>query len=96
DPEHFEFMMRYSPLHNVQPGATYPPTLVYTADTDDRVVPMHSLKYIATLQEHDSGQNPLLLRYDTKSGHGMGKPTAKLIDQVADLYAFLYRTLGIA
>ncbi|MCA9987950.1 MAG: S9 family peptidase [Anaerolineales bacterium] len=96
DPAHFDFMMKYSPLHNVQPGATYPPTLVYTADTDDRVVPMHSLKYIATLQEHDSGQNPLLLRYDTKSGHGMGKPTAKLIDQVADLYAFLYRTLGIA
>ena len=89
----FETMMGYSPLHNVQPGVSYPPLLVYTAEADDRVVPMHSLKFIATIQTEDGGENPLLLRMDTKSGHGLGKPIAKVIDEYADLYAFLFQML---
>lgn len=92
-PDHFDFMSAYSPLHNTQPGVTYPPMLVFTAEADDRVVPMHALKYIATIQDDDSGKNPLLLRMDTKSGHGMGKPISKVLEEYADLYAFLYRML---
>lgn len=93
NPEHFEFMIKYSPLHNVEQGATYPPILVTSADHDDRVVPMHSKKFVATLQEADSGQNPLLLRLDMRSGHGLGKPTSKWIDEWADIFAFLVRNL---
>jgi prolyl oligopeptidase len=95
DPEHFNFLIAYSPLHNVQPGATYPPILILTADHDDRVVPMHAEKFAATIQAADSGANPLLLRFDLRSGHGMGKPTSKIIDQWADIQAFLVRNLGM-
>lgn len=91
--EHFKFMYAYSPLHNVKAGVDYPPTLIMTADTDDRVVPAHAFKFMATLEEHYTGQNPLLLRIEIKAGHGAGKPTAKLIAEDADIYAFLTATI---
>ncbi len=95
DPAHFAFMYAYSPLHNVREGVTYPPTLIATADTDDRVVPMHAKKFAATLQTADSGTNPLLLRVETKAGHGAGKPTSKIINELSDIYAFLFKILSV-
>jgi prolyl oligopeptidase len=92
--EHFRFLYAYSPLHNVEPGRTHPPTLVTTADTDDRVIPAHGKKFVATLQEADSGVHPILLRVETKAGHGGGKPTSKLIEESADVYTFLLRNLA--
>lgn len=86
--EHFRFLYAYSPLHNVQPGADYPPILITTADTDDRVVPMHAKKLAATLQAAN-GANPVLLRVETEAGHGLGKPTGKAIEELADILAFL-------
>ena len=93
NPEHFHFMLAYSPLHNVKAGTTYPPTLITTADTDDRVVPMHAKKFAAALQTADSGHNPLLLRIEMKAGHGLGKPTSKQIEENSDIYAFLWTIL---
>ena len=93
EPDHFDFMYEYSPLHNVQEGISYPPLIITTADTDDRVVPAHAKKFAATLQAADSGQNPLLLRVEMKAGHGLGKPTSKLIEQAADVYSFLWTIL---
>ncbi|HFE66825.1 MAG TPA: S9 family peptidase, partial [Chloroflexi bacterium] len=93
DPEHFRFLLAYSPLHNVRPGMTYPATIITTADTDDRVVPMHAKKFTAALQTNDSGQNPILLRVETKAGHGLGKPTGKLIAEASDVYSFLWTML---
>lgn len=93
DPAHFEFLIAYSPLHNVKPGVIYPPLIITTADTDDRVVPMHAKKFAAALQTADPGINPLLLRVEMKAGHGLGKPTAKLIEEAADVYAFLWTML---
>jgi prolyl oligopeptidase len=93
DREQFEFLLAYSPLHNVRPGATYPPTLITTADTDDRVVPLHAKKFAAALQAAGSSHNPLLIRIETKAGHGLGKPTYKLIEEAADVYAFLWAAL---
>jgi len=90
DPEHFRVLYAYSPLHNVTRGVAYPPTLITTADTDDRVVPAHALKFAATLQAADAGRHPILLRVDTKAGHGLGKPVAKLLEEQADTYAFLF------
>ncbi|HBS92778.1 MAG TPA: S9 family peptidase, partial [Firmicutes bacterium] len=81
NPEHFKFMYAYSPLHNVREGVDYPPTLIMTADTDDRVVPGHALKFAATLQEKYAGPKPILLRVESKAGHGPGKPISKLIDE---------------
>ena len=78
--EMFEYLLGYSPLHNLKPGTSYPATLVTTADHDDRVVPAHSFKFAATLQECHQGTNPVLIRIDTKAGHGGGKPLAKVID----------------
>jgi prolyl oligopeptidase len=95
NPEHFKFMYAYSPLHNVREGVDYPPTLIMTADTDDRVVPGHALKFAATLQEKYAGPKPILLRVESKAGHGPGKPISKLIDEGADMYTFIFRTLGI-
>ncbi|MCC6446847.1 MAG: S9 family peptidase [Armatimonadetes bacterium] len=95
DPEHFRFLLAYSPLHNIAPGAAYPPTLITTADTDDRVVPAHAKKFAAALQAADAGNNPILIRIETKAGHGGGKPTAKVIEEQADLYAFLFRAFGM-
>jgi len=94
-PEHFKFMYEYSPLHNIKEGQTYPPTLILTADTDDRVVPSHSFKFAASLQKADSGKNPILLRVETKAGHGGGKPTLKMIEENVDIYAFLIKVLNI-
>jgi prolyl oligopeptidase len=89
--DHFRFLYAYSPLHNVRDGKTYPPTLIMTADTDDRVVPAHAKKLAARLQAADSGANPILLRIETKAGHGLGKPTSKVIEEQADIYAFLFK-----
>jgi prolyl oligopeptidase len=92
---HFRFLYAYSPLHNVQHGMTYPPTLITTADTDDRVVPSHALKFGAALQAAAAGPHPILLRVEAKAGHGLGKPTAKIIEEQADIYTFLLHMLGI-
>jgi prolyl oligopeptidase len=89
NPDHFRFMFAYSPLHNVRQGTNFPPTLILSADTDDRVVPAHAKKFAAALHWATTGRNPILLRVETKAGHGLGKPTAKLIDEQADIYAFL-------
>jgi prolyl oligopeptidase len=96
NPEHFKFLYEYSPLHNVKEGVTCPATLITTADTDDRVVPSHAKKYAATLQAADSGKNPVLIRIETKAGHGGGKPTTKIIDEWSDIYAFLFKTFGMS
>jgi prolyl oligopeptidase len=76
DPEDFKVILGYSPLHNVRPGVAYPPTLVTTADTDDRVVSAHSYKFAAALQAAQAGEAPVLMRVDVRAGHGAGKPTA--------------------
>lgn len=95
DPEEFKALYAYSPYHNIRDGAVYPPTLVTTADTDDRVVPGHSFKYIARLQEAQAGTNPVLVRIETRAGHGSGKPTKMIIEEYADLWAFLAKHLGM-
>ena len=95
DAEQFKYLYKYSPLHNIKSGLSYPATLVTTADHDDRVVPAHSFKYIATLQEHYNGENPVLIRIETKAGHGAGKPTSKVIEEVADLWGFVFYNLGM-
>ena len=89
----FPFLYRYSPIHNMKPGTKYPPTLVTTADHDDRVVPGHSFKYAATLQATQAGPAPVLIRIETKAGHGAGKPTAKIIEEQTDRWAFLVHNL---
>jgi prolyl oligopeptidase len=91
----FRVLHAYSPLHNVKSGVAYPPTLITTADTDDRVVPAHAFKFAATLQAANPGTAPFLLRVETKAGHGAGKPTAKVIDEIADVDAFLFRVFGM-
>ncbi|MBX2866317.1 MAG: prolyl oligopeptidase family serine peptidase, partial [Leptolyngbyaceae cyanobacterium MAG.088] len=90
--EEFAALYAYSPLHNLTP-ASYPATLITTADHDDRVVPAHSFKFAAQLQAVHQGDNPVMIRIDTKAGHGAGKPTAKIIEEVADKWAFLAKTL---
>ena len=89
DPVQFRTLLSYSPLHNCRPGVDYPPTLVTTGDHDDRVVPAHSFKFAAALQAAQAGDAPILIRIDTDAGHGLGKPTGKLIDERADVLAFL-------
>jgi prolyl oligopeptidase len=96
NPEHFRMLYAYSPLHNVKRGLTYPAMLVTTGESDDRVVPSHAFKFAATLQAANVGQQPILLRVDARAGHGLGKPTAKLIEEQADIYAFLVHILRIA
>ena len=96
NPEDFNVLYSYSPLHNLKPNTAYPATMVTTADHDDRVVPAHSFKFAATLQENHSGENPVLIRIETKAGHGAGKPTAKIIEELADKWAFLVRVLEIS
>ena len=93
--EMFEYLRAYSPLHNLKPGTSYPATLVTTADHDDRVVPAHSFKFAATLQECHVGDNPVLIRIDTKAGHGGGKPISKVIEEQADIYGFIMYHLGM-
>ena len=94
--EMFEYLKGYSPLHNLKPGTAYPATLVTTADHDDRVVPAHSFKFAATLQECNDGTNPVLIRIDTKAGHGGGKPLAKVLEEQADIYSFILYNMGIS
>lgn len=95
DPEEFKALYAYSPLHNLNSGTAYPTTLITTADHDDRVVPAHSFKFAAALQEAHAGDNPVFIRIETKAGHGAGKPTAKIIEELADKWAFLVRVLGV-
>jgi prolyl oligopeptidase len=94
--EHFNFLYAYSPLHNVKSGVNYPPILIHTAESDDRVVPMHAMKFAATLQAaaDENAENPILLQVETKAGHGLGKPTSKLIAQYADFWSFLWHVFG--
>jgi prolyl oligopeptidase len=91
----FEYLYKYSPLHNLKKGTQYPATMVTTADHDDRVVPAHSFKFAATLQECISGTNPALIRIDVDAGHGAGKPTSKSIDEAADIWSFVMYNLGM-
>ena len=91
----FRALYAYSPLHNLKPGTAYPATLITTADHDDRVVPAHSFKFAAALQAAHQGAAPVLIRIETKAGHGAGKPTAKVIEEVADKWAFLAANLGM-
>ena len=93
--DEFKALYAYSPLHNIKPGTKYPPTLVTTADHDDRVWPGHSFKFAAALQAAQAGSAPVLIRIETKAGHGAGKPTSKIIEESADRYAFLVRTLNM-
>ncbi len=93
--EEFAALFAYSPYHNITDGTAYPPTMVTTADTDDRVVPGHSFKFAARLQEAQAGTDPVLIRIETKAGHGAGKPTAKIIEEYADQWAFLAKHLGM-
>jgi prolyl oligopeptidase len=95
DPDQFEALYAYSPYHNLKPGVKYPATLITTADHDDRVVPAHSFKFAARLQEFHQGDNPVLIRIDVKAGHGAGKPTAKLIEEKTDELSFLKKELGV-
>jgi prolyl oligopeptidase len=91
----FETLLKYSPLHNLKKGASYPPTLITTSDHDDRVAPAHSFKFAAAIQAAQAGPAPVLIRIETKAGHGAGKPTSKIIEERADIYAFLVKALGI-
>jgi prolyl oligopeptidase len=91
----FEALFAYSPYHNIKDGTAYPPTMVTTADHDDRVVPGHSFKFAARLQEAQAGSNPTLIRIETDAGHGAGKPTAKIIEEAADQWAFLAKHLNL-
>jgi prolyl oligopeptidase len=95
NPEEFKALYKYSPLHNLKPGTKYPPTLIQTADHDDRVVPAHSFKFAATLQAAQAGDAPVLIRIETKAGHGAGKPISKSIDEISDEWAFLVKNLGM-
>ncbi|HEV3082355.1 MAG TPA: prolyl oligopeptidase family serine peptidase, partial [Gemmataceae bacterium] len=92
-PDEFKAIYAYSPYHNLKEGVSYPATLVTTADTDDRVVPGHSFKFAAQLQHCQAGPAPVLIRIETRAGHGAGKPTAKMIEELADEYAFLVKNL---
>ena len=93
--EMFSYLKGYSPLHNLRKGVDYPATLITTADHDDRVVPAHSFKFAATLQECQSGDAPVLIRIDSKAGHGGGKPLVKVLEEQADIYSFIMHHLGM-
>jgi prolyl oligopeptidase len=96
DPAQFPFLYEYSPLHNVRDGTAYPPALIMTADTDDRVSPGMAKKLAARLQAANRGASPILIRVETKAGHGAGKPVSKMIEEDADIFAFLFKYLQIA
>jgi len=93
--EMYQYLKAYSPVHNVTPGVEYPATMVTTADHDDRVVPAHSFKFAAVLQEFQEGTNPTLIRIETDAGHGAGTPISKTIEQFADIYGFVLYNMGI-
>jgi prolyl oligopeptidase len=93
--EHFDFLYAYSPLHNVKEGVNYPPTLICSADTDDRVVPAHAKKFASTLQEKQAENgNPILIRLEKKAGHGLGKPISKIIEEESDIFTFLMKVFN--
>ncbi len=92
----FQVLYKYSPYQQIKPGLKYPATLITTADHDDRVVPAHSFKFAAALQPAQAGRKPVLIRIDTKAGHGGGKPTTKLIEEAADRWAFTMKNLGVS
>ena len=94
NPEMFEYLRGYSPLHNIEEGTEYPATLVTTGDHDDRVVPAHSFKFAAELQSKQAGDNPTLIRIETDAGHGAGKPTSKIIQEYADIFSFTFYNMG--
>jgi prolyl oligopeptidase len=96
NPDEFRALHRYSPYHNVRPGVNYPATLIMTGDHDDRVFPAHSFKFAAAMQYADPHGQPILLRVETRAGHGAGMPTAKLIDEVVDMYAFVFEAFGLS
>jgi prolyl oligopeptidase len=96
DPDQFKFLYAYSPLHNVKPGVKYPPTIVLTADSDDRVHPGQARKLAATLQADNASDHPMLIRVETRAGHGGGKPISKIIEETADTYAFVMHELGMS
>lgn len=93
--EMFNYLFKYSPLHNLKKGVNYPATLITTADHDDRVVPAHSFKFAAALQENHKGKNPVIIRIETKAGHSAGKPTEMIISEYADIWAFVFKNLGM-
>jgi prolyl oligopeptidase len=93
--EMFDYLYHYSPVHNVKKGTCYPATMVTTADHDDRVVPAHSFKFAAQLQSAQNCSNPVLIRIESNAGHGAGKPTAKIIEEQADKWSFLFWNMGI-
>ena len=95
DAEEFKVLYAYSPLHNIRSGTHYPATLITTGDHDDRVVPGHSFKFAATLQKAQAGEAAILIRIETKAGHGAGKPTSMQMDEVADKWAFLSKVLSL-
>jgi prolyl oligopeptidase len=92
--EMFDYLLAYSPVHNVKAGVAYPATMVTTADHDDRVVPAHSFKFAAELQAKDAGVNPQLIRIETNAGHGAGTPVSKQIEQTADMVSFTLYNMG--
>ena len=92
--EMFNYLKAYSPVHNVKKGTAYPATLITTGDHDDRVVPAHSFKFAAALQEGQDGDNPTLIRIETNAGHGAGTPVSKTIEQYADIYGFTFYNMG--
>jgi prolyl oligopeptidase len=94
--EMFEYLLKYSPYHALKPGVSYPATLITTADHDDRVVPAHSFKFAAQLQEFHNGASPALIRIETNAGHGAGKPTGKIIEEQADKWAFMLHNMGLS
>ncbi|MCH5599030.1 prolyl oligopeptidase family serine peptidase [Niabella ginsengisoli] len=93
--KYFPYLYKYSPYHNLKKGTSYPATIVTTGDHDDRVVPAHSFKFAARLQEYHKGENPVLIRIETNAGHGAGKPTSKVIEEAADIWAFTMYNLGM-
>ena len=96
DPEMFKVLYGYSPYHNIKSGVEYPSTMVTTGDHDDRVVPGHSFKYAAAMQQEQAGPDPILIRIETRGGHGAGKPTQMRIDEATDKWAFLVKELGVS
>ncbi|MEO0731533.1 MAG: prolyl oligopeptidase family serine peptidase, partial [Bacteroidota bacterium] len=92
--EMFEYLKGYSPVHNVRPGTKYPATMVTTGDHDDRVVPAHSFKFAAELQDKQAGDNPVIIRIETDAGHGAGTPVSKRIEQAADMFGFTLYNMG--
>jgi prolyl oligopeptidase len=95
DESQFKALVKYSPVHNIKKGGIYPATMVTTGDHDDRVVPGHSFKYAAALQAGQGGTAPVLIRISTKAGHGAGKPISMMIEEQADVWAFVMKHLGV-